>query len=423
MNKEAIITIKEYDKLYVRENRDLSRNIISKNDAANLQSIILEKGPVFSFGNRCLSAQQYIGVIHIPGVTIEILPKIYGETQDNQIRNILIRMLQVTNQTSNLRQLEASVSLSRNSIVEIIIQSFLLELNTYLNAGLQKEYIKQSENLCKVKGQILFRKQFTKNILDPTRFYCRYSKYIVDNKINRFFKICLVTMSAISHDRQNKHWIDELLSLFENVSCVDINTALSFRIGFNSINNRAKVAYLYGRLFLENMHSTLHTGSTKVYTILFDMARLFESFVYRVARLVYGDRITFQKSGNYLISRVLDGKKFINLRPDITFRVSEDNLWVIDTKWKLPGNFAKESDIYQMNAYSSCIKNVNKTILLYPKTQRSDNLAGSYTIMSKDNSPRLLEIKFLDLQSCLNWKSFLQYFKSLIESSSLSTIT
>ncbi|MEE1163574.1 MAG: hypothetical protein UHU21_07760 [Lachnospiraceae bacterium] len=99
------------------------------------------------------------------------------------------------------------------------------------------------------------------------------------------------------------------------------------------------------------------------------------------------------------------------MKKGLTLKVSDDEQWIIDTKWKLPGRFAKESDVYQMNAYSTGIKNVSKVILLYPRVSRSDHLVGYYTLLSSVGGPRPLEIKLIDLMECLSWNEFLKSFK------------
>ena len=112
------VSIKEYDKLHIRKNRDLERHIISETDAAYLQTAIIDNSPVFSYGNRCLIAQHWVGVIELPEYTIEILPKLYGEVSEDDLRNVLIRMLLVAHQTSAIRKFQASVSIRKNSLIE-----------------------------------------------------------------------------------------------------------------------------------------------------------------------------------------------------------------------------------------------------------------------------------------------------------------
>ena len=115
------ITIKEYDKLYIKPSRDLAKHIISENDARHLQSVVIDNNPVFSFGNRCLIAQQFVGIIQLPEYSIEILPKLYGEVSTEDLRKVLVRMLMVSHQTSAIRNFHSSVSMASNSLVEILI--------------------------------------------------------------------------------------------------------------------------------------------------------------------------------------------------------------------------------------------------------------------------------------------------------------
>ena len=410
-----VVSIKEYEKLKIRPERDLIRKIISVADAALLQSIVVDNSPVFSCGNRCLIAQQYVGVIEMPDYTIEILPKLYGEVDNDRLRDVLIRMLLVTNQSSTIRQFKASVAAKKNALSEIIIQSFLRELRIYVESGLQHEYKKMSGNIDKVKGQIVFSQQLKRNILAPTRFYCKYSKYIADNELNRFLKCCLSAMNVLSRDSQNKKLLEDLYAFFDEISLISVEEALSYQIEFTSINARAKETYIFGKMFLNSLYATLNAGASPVYTMMFDMEKLYELFIYRVAAMIFRRKVTYQKKGGYMVSRNSDGKRFICLRPDLTLNISKNEQWIIDMKWKLPSRFAKESDVYQMNAYSTSIRDVRKVVLLYPKVPRTDHLEGYYTLSSNAGSSRSLEIRMVNLLQCLNWSEFLNEFKALFD--------
>lgn len=403
------VSIREYDKLYIRPERDLEKNTISVSDAIHLQNVVIDNYPVFSFGNRCLIAQHYVGVIEMPDFTIEILPKIYGKVDNDKLRDVLIRMLMVSNQTSSIRQFKASVAVRKNSFVEMIIQSFLRELQVYVDAGLQHDYKKVTQSIGKVKGRILFNHLYRTALL-PTKFYCRYSKYIADNELNQFFRVCLAEMVKVSRDTHNKNALNVLLPAFDGIADVEPNVALSFGIEFNSVNERAREAYVYGRMFLESLHATLSAGTTQMYTMLFNMDQLYELFVYRVAALIFGNKVTYQKMGSYMVSRVSDDKKYISLRPDLTIKYSPNEQWILDTKWKMPSRFAKESDIYQMNAYSSAINNVSKVVLLYPRVSQTEQMVGEYVFIDRNGTQRPLEIRTIDLLECLSWSQFLRSF-------------
>ena len=87
-----VLSIREYDKLHIREKRNLTRNQISKDDAAVLQRLVIDDLPVFKWGNRCLIAQQWVGVIDLPEYSIEILPKLAREIENEKCRDILLSL-------------------------------------------------------------------------------------------------------------------------------------------------------------------------------------------------------------------------------------------------------------------------------------------------------------------------------------------
>ena len=96
--------------------------------------------------------------------------------------------------------------------------------------------------------------------------------------------------------------------------------------------------------------------------------------------MVFGNNAIYQMRGNYLLERDSDLKKYVGLRPDITIKKSSGMMDIIDTKWKIPKNFAKEADTYQMNAYSSSIKNVERIILLYPHVSK-ESIVDDYSFI------------------------------------------
>ena len=209
-------------------------------------------------------------------------------------------------------------------------------------------------------------------------------------------KLCLCQMNRISRDEHNRRRIKYLLPVFDNIPVISREKALAKPIIFNSTNQRAEEAYKYGLLFLNNIFSTLSAGNTSISMMLFNMNDLYELFVYRVSRIVFGNKAIYQMRGNYLLERDLDRKKYVNLRPDITIKNNTGGFDIIDTKWKIPKNFVKESDTYQMNAYSSSIKNVERVFLLYPYVERND-IVGDYS--------------FIDLS--VDWKRFVKEFETI----------
>lgn len=406
------IILKEYDQLHIRDKRNPQQKTITQEDAIALQSIIMDEEPVFKWGYKKLVAQHWVGTITLKNLNIEILPKLYGAVSEDDLRSVLTRMLLISHQRPSVREMPGMAQLCKNSLVEMLISTFLTSLEKYTKDGLTHSYRKVDTNLSRVKGRILFNKQFSQNVLKPTKFWCRYSKFMTDNKINQFFKLCLNQMYKVSTDGENKRRIKYLLPIYADFEDISKENALLREVVFNSINQSAEESYMYGKLFLNNIFSTLSAGNVSINMMLFDMNDLYELFIYKVAHLVYRNKAYYQMRGNYLLKRDSDAKKQTALRPDITIKQDDGSYIIVDTKWKIPQKFAKEADLYQMNAYSTSIDDVKEIVLLYPLV-KNERMVDDYHFIDKRGSKRPLKIRTIDLMQCLDWRKFLQDFPKI----------
>ena len=136
------IIIKEYDQLQIRDKRDVVHNVISKEDALALQSIIMDDEPVFKWGYKKLVAQHWVGTISLKNLNIEILPKLYGYVSTDELRMVLMRMITVSHQNPSVREMPGMVQMQKNSLIEMLIDTFLSSLEKYVKEGLQHSYRK-----------------------------------------------------------------------------------------------------------------------------------------------------------------------------------------------------------------------------------------------------------------------------------------
>ena len=83
----------------------------------------------------------------------------------------------ISHQNPSVREMPGMVRMKKDSLIEMLIDTYLNLLDKYVSEGLQHSYKKIDQNINRVKGRILFGKQFSRNILEPTKFWCRYSKF------------------------------------------------------------------------------------------------------------------------------------------------------------------------------------------------------------------------------------------------------
>ncbi len=409
-----ILTVTEHEKINIGKVRDFSKKQISRSDVESIRVIDINSRGIFKWGNRYIVPQQWVGVISLPGLSIEILPKVAGAYNYSDLKEILLHMFNVGHNIPNKRNIKSKVDFSKNGLIEILISNYLENIDFYIREGFVSTYSKVVRNISTVKGSIMFSKHINKNILNPTRFVCKYSKLEVNNDINKLFKYTLLEMKKISRDYENIKRLKTALVYFEEVSSLSTRQFNEIKIQINAINSRISEIVEYSYLFLEGYSVSLSSGNKDVSSMLFDMNKIFEMFIFKSYRKIFGSRILYQDGKNYLVTDSSKTTKKIKLRPDILIKTREGANIVVDTKWKVTKKFAKESDVYQMNAYISAIPDVNTAILMYPKTTDSSSVVGNY-IFNNESDDKELKIRAVDLMYVRDDKKFKEHLIELLE--------
>ena len=153
------ITVVEHERVRISRERDIDRKCITKQDAEYLRQIEKKNNAaIFDWGDRTLSPQQWVGIISTPDVTIEVLPKISNEENEQFVKEKLIYMMQTAYDVPFRKNIEARMSLGVRGFIDILASIFLRELERQLLQGLPKAYAKISNNRDAVKGSINFIK-------------------------------------------------------------------------------------------------------------------------------------------------------------------------------------------------------------------------------------------------------------------------
>lgn len=322
----------------------------------------------YSVGNKRIKFSNYVGVIQVKNLTIEILPKADGSDSNNveeKWQNALISMLQECKLIKLDSISNARLKLKSASILDLYFESFLSETERLVRLGLIKSYRKVSENLGKVKGKIQFTEHLRRNYLHKEKFFVAHNAYDINNALNQILFKALVILSNISNNPNYYIRIKKLLTDFEKVEETNI-TASSFEsLRFNRNSERYKPAITLAKLIIMKYSPDLKGGNENVLAILFDMNMLFENYVYRKLKTLENDtaipklKVREQKRSPFWENR--------GIRADIVIE-TEAGSYVIDTKWKiLKEQRPSDSDLKQIFVYNLHYES-DLSILLYPKT-------------------------------------------------------
>lgn len=392
-----VIKVIEHEKIGIRNENNYQKKYISKKNAELLRKIEeIKNKRIFKWSYNTVSPQQWIGVIWLNNISIEIMPKISDSNNESNIMESLIHMLNVVYDVKIQDKIIAKLGSKESGIIEILITLFLKELDFQYNKGIYKEYIKIEKNLYSMKGKIDFNKNINKNLFSPHRFYCKYSSLSENNMINQIIKSTLIYIDKLTKNRFNKGIIKKLIYSLESVDYYrDINKDIK-NIKFNRQNERFRDIINYCKMFWDGFGASVITGKNEVESFLIDMNDLFEKYIYKTLKTIYGNKnIKYQENNNFLLTDALNNKsKKINLKPDIILE-RENGRTIIDTKWKIVDKFINPNDAYQMNAYIDNIYNSNEVILLFPKCKNNDRIVRDFIFNNKID--KTLKIRTIDM--------------------------
>lgn len=331
------------------------------------------KPPVLKRTIDGVEAQQVVGILAIPSVRLEILPKIDGG--DDEVRAALVRMLSVS---QNLRVADGELTAllaQRHDLLEIFIGLFANRLLAAVRRGLPYRYMEQEEDLKRLRGKLNVTRQLTRLALRPDLLACRFDEFSENTPLNRVLKAAVARLTGVARSAANRRCLAEISSRFEFVG--ETSDPLREQVRLDRTNLVFHNLYQLALLFLKGDWQTTTSGDSLGFSLLFPMNDLFENFIGQCLKRALASRDVHLQVTWHSALHDADKKPLFRLQPDAVI-VDRTMLGegirpiIIDTKWKRLDPNARDgkigvspSDVYQMLAYAQAY-DAQHLILLYP---------------------------------------------------------
>lgn len=375
------IKIFEYEKLRItKSNEGLSKfhfeTLVKFNEK--------NENKYFDIIHNGIVAKNYVGIIKIDNLTLEILPKIANENLDYiTSKRLLYTMLKISKTLPIDQKFIVNLKHSNSDPLVLYFIRYLEEIERLIHLGLVKKYKFNESNQKALKGNLIFPEHIKQNLIRADRFYCKHLIYSNDNKLNRILKYALVLCENVL-GIGFKHRIKNCLLYFETVKDTII-TEKDFKLDL--INRKSiylESALELAKIIILKLGSNLVRGQTNLFSLLFDMNLLWELYIFNILK-------KYESTYNYNVS-YQNSKLFWNtkrIKPDIILQHNNVN-YVIDTKWKkiIPSN-PSDNDLKQMFVYNEYWSS-SKSLLLYPYTNYEDTDWINFT-----NSHQYCKISFV----------------------------
>lgn len=389
MKTKNTIQVFEHQKLYYSEDgpfkEDHWRALSRYSEQTRRDNFtVLGKGIKFS---------NFVGVIQAGNLTIEVLPKVdnpesiavnmgvhTGNSEKNLWRNVLIDMLKECRFLTADQSNKAFLRLGNRSLLEVYLALFLTETEKILHEGLAKKYSKRDDNQLALKGQLLFAKNLSQNLVHQERFYVHHTVYNTENIFNQILYKTICTIPKITNSSFINDKINRMIFTFPELNDIKVTDQTFRKLKYDRKTERYRDALMISKLILLHFHPDIKGGDENVTAILFDMNELWEEFVYRrLKREEKNYRIYLEpQSARQFWKPQIGYTKTI--RPDMVLRYTleeKEEIVILDTKWKVLKNLTpSDDDLKQMFVYNLMWK-CKESILVYPANENSSS-RGEY---------------------------------------------
>ncbi len=336
----------------------------------------LHKTAVLTRTSRGLEAGQVVGILAVPGRTVEILPKIDGN--DGAVRAALIRMLAVAQDLRVADGELAALDTQRRDLLELLVRLFAGRLLAAVRRGLPRRYLAREEDLRLLRGRLDVTRQTTHLAVRPDRLACRFDELSEDTPLNRALKAAVSRLARLARSAVNLRLLAELAARFETVGRAA--DPLREPVRLDRTNAAFHDLHRLACMFLKGDWQSTASGDAAGFALLFPMNDLFEAFIGRCLRRALARHpvgVHLQDRGRHALTDS-DGSGLFRIRPDAVIEAKGDqgDHIVLDTKWKRLDPDDKtlgveQSDVYQMLAYAEAY-DARRIVLVYPGAQGID---------------------------------------------------
>ena len=270
---------------------------------------------------------------------------------------------------------------------------FLDELEKLVKKGLKSDYIVREENRKFLKGKLLFDENLKLNFAHKEKFFTSSDEFSANIAPNRIIKSTLGFLSTQNLSAKTSTKLTQARFIFTDISPSQ-HIAKDFSQCHNSRHLKGYYPLLqWCEIFLRCKTFTSYQGNSQAFALLFDMNKLFESFVAsEMKKWLCGMKLSYEneafmeqifgenKKDSYLKTQekskyLVEEKRFL-LNPDIVGYQKQQiqakqTLFIADTKWKILSqekqNYGiSQSDMYQIFAYLAKYQ-CKRGFLIYPK--------------------------------------------------------
>ncbi|WP_162265519.1 McrC family protein [Haloprofundus marisrubri] len=312
-----------------------------------------------SEGKAVIKTGSHVGVLTLPsGVQIEVTPK-------QTVTRLLWALKYAFDTPVDALDIETEFT-SASSFFDVLGVLFHAELQSILQQGLHRDYVRTRSVREHVRGRIDVQRQLQRPSIVPTDFAVEHDEFTADNHLNRAVLAALrVLLLLVRDDALSSRLQYQAQRLREFVSVERVSLSSVERLELTRLNDHYEALLGLTRLILaRDFFEDVRAGERRSLALFVNMNSVFEQIVERAFRSVARDIGSLRVSGQASIPNIVTGPHAVKMRPDVLVaREDGTPVLVADAKWKTGST--SSGDIYQLSSYILALETPG--ILVYPE--------------------------------------------------------
>jgi 5-methylcytosine-specific restriction enzyme subunit McrC len=310
---------------------------------------------------------QYCGIVRLSTCILEVLPKFGGEDdrapgEVAKSRSAFLGLLRRAGPNAVTKLGGVSQEAVHAPLLDVFIENFLICALDQAKRGLLSRYMVQADDLPVIKGRFNVHTNCRRNATRPHVLHCEYDEFTADNSHNRAIRHTLDTCRTwIRSGICQRLWL-EVSTRYANISPVEMTAADIGRLPRDRITNRYDTVLTWCQWFLRTLSPSIRSGDQEAPGILFDMNKLFETYVLCLEQAVAAESQIVLAQGPVKSLADQGGSEAFRLKPDVTLWTAMGDsgrsiVKIVDAKWKRlnpsdPNWGIEPGDVYQLLAYA-----------------------------------------------------------------------
>ncbi|HOP45311.1 MAG TPA: restriction endonuclease, partial [Flavobacteriales bacterium] len=145
----------------------------------------------FTIGHKAIKCTQYVGVVQVGDLAVQVLPKADRTGDADKWRQALLTMLRTVHRLPLTSTNETHLHRRHSSILDFFYDLYVQDVHGLVRRGLVKKYRRRSGNLTALKGRIDWPNHLRDNLLHKERFHVQHQAYDRDHLLHALLKQAL----------------------------------------------------------------------------------------------------------------------------------------------------------------------------------------------------------------------------------------